>query len=1117
MLESGTILPNIHFDKPNRRIPFEAWKIRVPTSVQPWPSNYVRRASVNSFGYGGTNAHAILDDAGQFLAERGLRGSHKAACRDTNDHPKGHDQTSKQNRLFVFSVRDEAALDRMKDQYSHHLGSFRSKPQSIAELEENAYLESLSFTLSERRSRLDWKAFAVASTVKELREAISTSGFRSLRSSRKPRVAFAFTGQGAQWAGMGLELLQYPVFKSCVSDAELYLKNTLGCEWSVMTELERDEKTSNIQLAKISQPICTILQVALVDLLKSWNIEAAGAVGHSSGEIGAAYSFGAISREDAWKLSYWRGKLCSELSIEAPHLRGAMMAVGLSREAAQEYIARVSQGKLVVACVNSPSSVTISGDEAGIDEVLEKLKANSIFCRKLKVENAYHSHHMELIVEKYLDRILSVRPKIPASAESLKLASSVTGDLVKHADLGPEYWVKNLASPVLFSDAVQALLKDTSRRRRRVRTAEPAFDFLLELGPAAALKGPLRQILQHQDIKNVMYQSVLSRGEDATKTAIEAAGTLFIHGAPVAIPEVNQAQDQPKVLVDLPSYPWNHSLKYWSESRASKSYRFRKYGRHDLLGSPALDFNELEPKWRHFLRVSENPWIRDHVVHSSTLYPAAGYIAMALEAAQQIADKDKSIESIKFRDVHITKAIVVPDDQFGVETYLQMRRQRTGTNGVWTGWWEFSVFTCLESQELEENGFGLVTIQYISEASSPWSTGKHLTCEALKEEYRISKEACTRRIEPKHFYEAANAAGLKYGPSFQGLTEISAGSDRCCCVIAIPDTKQVMPANVESPHLLHPTTLDIILHSLFAALGDGELDLNKAAVPISFDSLIISMDLPCGANAQFSGFCHTIRDGPREVIADIYMSDAAWEEPKVQITGIRCRELPGGNSSNSSMDVLKAPFGTLLWKPDIDLLDDEKQLESYITARTSEQTSINETALCDKSELLNGMHPITGIERIICEVRYCPLGASHRIYNQQAIDLAAHKNPDLSILQIGGEPDALTAPILSVLGGVPTATLRFSSYAFTSSDLEVVEKAEEMFQAWKPKITFSVLKIDLDPEEQGFREASFDIIIAAADLTSSEQTQDFVRNAQKLLRKGGKLLVVALTNNGAST
>jgi cyclopropane fatty-acyl-phospholipid synthase-like methyltransferase len=104
-----------------------------------------------------------------------------------------------------------------------------------------------------------------------------------------------------------------------------------------------------------------------------------------------------------------------------------------------------------------------------------------------------------------------------------------------------------------------------------------------------------------------------------------------------------------------------------------------------------------------------------------------------------------------------------------------------------------------------------------------------------------------------------------------------------------------------------------------------------------------------------------------------------------------------------------------------------------------------------------------------------------------------------------------------VLGGVPTATLRFSNYAFTSSDLEAVEKAEEMFQAWKPKITFSVLKIDLDPEEQGFREASFDVIIAVADLTSSKQTQDFVRNAQKLLRKGGKLLVVALTNNGAST
>jgi zearalenone synthase (highly reducing iterative type I polyketide synthase) len=765
---------------------------------------------------------------------------------------------------------------------------------------------------------------------------------------------------------MGLELLQYPVFRCSLSQAEQYLKNTLDCEWSVTTELEREDKSSNIQLAKFSQPICTIVQVALVDLLKSWNIKPTGAVGHSSGEIAAAYYYGAISKEDAWTLSYWRGKLCSELTIRAPKLKGAMMAVGLSSETAQGYIAKVSQGKLVVACVNSPSSVTISGDESGVDELNQILKADSVFCRKLKVENAYHSHHMKFIAESYLERISTIHPKVPASADNLKMTSSVTGDIIKHSDLSPEYWVRNLVSPVLFSKAVEALLKDTSRRRRRARKGQSAFDFILEIGPHAALKGPLRQILQDQEIQNVVYKSVLLRGGDAIKTAINAAGTLHIHGASIDILEVNQQQVEARLLVDLPSYPWNHSLKYWAESRISRNYRFRKYGRHDLLGAPAADYNELEPRWRHFLRVNENPWTRDHVVHSSILYPGASTITMVLEAIQQIADRTKTIESIKFRDVHITKAIVIPDDNSGIECFLQMRHQRTGPGGVWNGWWEFTVFTCLEDQIPEENGSGFVTIQYEFEESGFGTNGKAFTREALKKEYQSAKDVCTSRIEPKDFYEAAKTAGLRYGRSFQGLTEILAGKDQCCCIIAIPDTKQAMPANIESPHLLHPTTLDIIFHSMFAAMGNGKLELTKAAVPISIDNLSISMNLPSGANSEFYGFCRTKRDGPRELVADIFMSDSTWEDAKVQISGIRCRELPGDISSNTGGD-LTAPLGTLLWKPDIDLLDDER-LASYISTTPSAQVTVSIEDLSGKWELIDGIQPIRSLNQALCKV-----------------------------------------------------------------------------------------------------------------------------------------------------
>lgn len=143
-----------------------------------------------------------------------------------------------------------------------------------------------------------------------------------------------------------------------------------------------------------------------------------------------------------------------------------------------------------------------------------------------------------------------------------------------------------------------------------------------------------------------------------------------------------------------------------------------------------------------------------------------------------------------------------------------------------------------------------------------------------------------------------------------------------------------MPAQVESSHLIHPTTLDIIFHSLFAALGEEGVDFTNAAVPIAFESLVISADLPSGASSQFSGFCHATRSGSREIVADICMSDMVWNEPKVQIKGIRCRELPAMETSSSS--TVKAPCGTLLWKPDIDHLD-VGLLSQYLAGRHSER------------------------------------------------------------------------------------------------------------------------------------------------------------------------------------
>jgi acyl transferase domain-containing protein len=384
-----------------------------------------------------------------------------------------------------------------------------------------------------------------------------------------------------------------------------------------------DEKSSKINQAAYSQPICTALQVALVDLLRHWGVKPVAVIGHSSGEIAAAYCKGAISRESAWKIAYHRGRLTNLIRLLAPHINGGMLVAGISEDQALDYLKLVLDGKVVIACVNSLSNVTISGDMLGINQLHEILTVDSIFTRKLKVENAYHSHHMNIIAVAYMESLHDIEILSTIDSDVI-MFSSVTGDIVKSNDLGSKYWVDNMTSTVRFSTAAQRLLTFSSGiKKRRSRNDNSVVDILLEIGPHSALEGPLRQILQSNEAHklSILYLSLLSRGLNAFKSTLEAAGRLFVKGYPVDLPRVNNTRAEysnlPAPFADLPSYPWNHSSRYWFESHLSVGHRFRKYPRHDLFGTPTPDYNPLEPKWRNFIRKSENPWIQDHRVSKS--------------------------------------------------------------------------------------------------------------------------------------------------------------------------------------------------------------------------------------------------------------------------------------------------------------------------------------------------------------------------------------------------------------------------------------------------------------------------------------------------------------------
>ena len=349
----------------------------------------------------------------------------------------------------------------------------------------------------------------------------------------------------------------------------------------------------------------TIIQVALIDLLDFSGIKPTAVVGHSSGEMAAAYCAGALSRESAWKLTYYRGQLRPQ--------DGSMMAVGLAESALQPYLERSSKRRVVLACVNSPRSLTLSGDSSGIDELCEIFNQEGIFARKLKVDTAYHSHHMKMVADKYLSAIQDVSPFAKSANDNVKIFSSVTCNLVEHSAMGPEYWVEKLVSTVRFSEVVQALYQYSPGKPRRRPRNTGFVDTWLEIGPHSTMREPLKQILAWPDIA---YDSVLQREKCATMTAMQAAGQLWTLGYPVKIFAVNTlskptGKAQP-ILVDLPPYAWNHSGRHWFEPKLSLASRFRKHPRHDLLGAP-LETSD-NPTWRHFLRMPENPWMEDHKV-----------------------------------------------------------------------------------------------------------------------------------------------------------------------------------------------------------------------------------------------------------------------------------------------------------------------------------------------------------------------------------------------------------------------------------------------------------------------------------------------------------------------
>lgn len=956
---------------------------------------------------------------------------------------------------------------------------------SKLDAQESLGTDDLAYTLACRRTHFDYRSFAVAGSTIGLSTGLTKGLPKIKRASKSDNIVLVFTGQGAQWPSMGTQLLGNRIFHDSMLKSQSQLES-LGCSWDIFEELEKTHD-SRIDSADFSQPICTALQLALVDLIRQWGVQPKATVGHSSGEIGAAYAAGAISHEDAIKIAYLRGVYSADINNRRHGAAGAMMAAGLSEAEAQMYLSRVPEGSAVVACINSPSSVTLSGDDSSITQLESLLQKDGKFARKLRVKTAYHSPHMQAIADDYL-RAMGTINILPGTSSTV-IYSSVTGKLIKSKELDASYWVRNMVNPVRFADAVQGVLTHSSSTRGRRKTTTK-WSAMIEVGPHEALKGPLNQTMTSVDNKlpaSISYTALVMRGRDANITSMEAAGHLWSLGHSIDLAKVNCHDEEivaPKALANLPAYPWNHQKGFWHEPPMTTAKRFRNEPRTDLLGVPLDNQNTLEPRWRNFLRIPENPWLEHHEITGTVLYPGAGILIMALEAANQLADPSRKLKGFEFQNVTFDRGLVIPSADQAVETSLSMLPHKTFKSS-----YKFTVFSKPPAGTWTDHSSGMISIVYDDQSSeievSSESTTQWATQTARFQDIR---NRSTKQVNVRQFYKNLAAIGMGYGSLFTNMVEAAAAPGSHCAhgTIEIPDTKSIMPHQFEYPHMIHPATLDAIFHLLFVGFAEGN-PLKESAVPVTMEKMFVAANLPQGAGQKYTGYTEAVKIGEREAAGNLIISDENWTEPKILIHNFAAREISSGASgaSISSDSLLGSPkrCARVLWKEDIELL--KGAAATKFLKEESQLTQISSS---------------TGLDEV-----HAQLGVW--------LDRACFKDAELKVIIVGNKISSEIMDLVRRFAPKSGRKLCFRNCSVTESSQELLDKAQQGLAADNLNTTYRVLDCGKSAEEQGFELESYDIVLSDTHTQSGVSYETALASLRSLLCPGGMLALAGLKHN----
>lgn len=807
-LQNGMIAPHLHFQRPSSRVSWAQLPVRVPTALLPWPSPKEKKriAGVSSFGFSGTNAHLLLE------------GAPEPELRPTPLQRSRH--------LFTLSAKSASALKQLAARYRFAL-----------EQQPAGKLGDICHSAGNGRSHFSHRAAIVTKSISDLQEKLglldgeelAESVFRnSAVDDQSSKVAFLFTGQGSQYYGMGRELYQtQPLFQEVLRKCDEILSREAG--WSLLDALYSSADQSLIHQTVYSQPVLFSLEYALAQLWQSWGVQPAAVMGHSVGEYVAAAVGGAFSLEDGLKLVAARGRL-----MQALPRGGGMMAIQNVVEKVSVMIAPFSS--VSIAAINGPRSIVISGPQDALRKAAAACQAENVPVKELEVSHAFHSPLMSPILAEFA----AVAEKVEYSIPRIDIVSNVTGDSAREALAHAEYWVRHISAPVRFCDGVKAI-------------AKLGCKIMLEIGPKATLIDLGRMCVEG----NMQWLASLRPDRSDWEQILQSVARMYVAGSVIDWEKVNQGYFYGKVA--LPTYPFQRE-RYWFAPHVDQK-KIAKRGNqvHPLLGRllPARDPAATQMVFESRLGKSL-AYLADHRVLGRPVFPAAGYIEVALAAGQSVLGSPPVLRSfvvqrplVLAKDGATKLRTIVEPGPTGDYAFKILGREEEGNDGETSPDW------ALHAQ-------GVLTRD----------SGEH----PLARDLGSLQRAITISQGVEAYYENVRRRGLEYGPSFRTIRELRSQEQESIGLIAVPEHLGFQAGQ----YLLHPVLMDGAFQILGATLkGSG----NGAYLPIGFEAFHW-LKKTTGRHWAHVALRTPAEDGARVIVADVTVYDGEGH-PAAIVSGLR--------------------------------------------------------------------------------------------------------------------------------------------------------------------------------------------------------------------------------------